>query len=136
MTRLATLAVSLALAGGALAGCGSDDDQGDKDSGGKAEPAATAPSTAQTTGASDTVQVDIKDIKFLPHDVTAKEGQKVRWTNSDSVPHTVTATKNGSFDSGTLKPGAFYETTARNAGTIEYVCQIHPGQTGTIKIVP
>ena len=83
MTRITTLAVALALAGGALAGCG-DDDKGDEGSGGKAEPASTTPSTAGgTTGAPDTVAVDIKDIKFVPHDVTAKEGQKVRWTNSD-----------------------------------------------------
>ena len=131
MKRFAILAFALV----ALAGCGSDD-KGDDSS----QPApATSPTTAQsggTTSQAGTVTVDIKDIKFLPHDVTVKEGQKVRWTNSDSVPHTVTATKNGTFDSGTLKPGAFYETTMRNAGTIAYVCQIHPGQTGTIKIVP
>jgi plastocyanin len=129
MKRLSVLAFALV----ALAGCGSDDNKS-SDSGGKAQPApATSP---PTTGASGPVAVTIKDIKFQPHDVTVKEGQKVRWTNDDNVPHTVTATKNGSFDSGTLKPGAFYETTMRNAGTIDYVCQIHPGQTGTIKIVP
>jgi plastocyanin len=135
MRRVAALALSLALTGGALAGCGSDD-KGGGDSGGKAQPALTSPSAATTPGASQTVAVNIKDIKFVPHDVTVKEGQKIRWTNGDSVPHTVTATKNGSFDSGTLKPGAFYETTARNAGKIDYVCEIHPGQTGTITIVP
>ena len=137
MTRIATLAAALALAGGALAGCG-DDDSGDDSSAGKAEPAATTPtqSGGSTAGASDTVTVDIKDIKFVPQSVTAKEGQKVRWTNSDNVPHTVTASKNGSFDSGTLKPGAFYETTVRNAGKIDYLCEIHPGQTGSITIVP
>ena len=132
MKRGALLALLLV----ALAGCGSDD-KSDEGSGGKAEPApATTPTTGATTGTADTVRVDIKDIKFLPHDVKVKEGQKVRWTNSDSVPHTVTATKNGTFDSGTLKPGAFYETTMRNAGMIAYVCEIHPGQTGTITIVP
>ena len=128
----------LAFALGVLTGCGSD--KSDDSSGGKAQPAATTPAAATgaatTPGAANTVPVTIKDIKFQPHDITVKEGQKVRWTNEDTVPHTVTATKNGSFDSGTLKPGAFYETTMRNAGTIAYVCQIHPGQTGTIKIVP
>jgi plastocyanin len=138
MARIAILAVSIALAAVLAAGCGSSDDKGSKDSGGKAEPAATAPPAGATTGASQTVQVKIKDIKFIPQNITVKEGQKVRWTNDDNVPHTVTATKNGTFDSGTLKPdaGAFYETTMRNAGKIDYVCQIHPGQTGTITIVP
>ena len=133
MKRTAIVAFALV----ALTGCGSDKND---NSGGKAQPGPTTPPAA--TGAASTpsgtgpVPVTIKDIKFQPHDITVKEGQKVRWTNDDNVPHTVTATKNGSFDSGTLKPGAFYETTMRNAGTIDYVCQIHPGQTGTIKIVP
>jgi plastocyanin len=132
MKRIAIVAFALV----ALTGCGSD--RNDDNSGGKAQPAPTTPSaaTASTPSGTGPVPVTIKDFKFQPHDITVKEGQKVRWTNDDNVPHTVTATKNGSFDSGTLKPGAFYETTMRNAGTIDYVCTIHPGQTGTIKIVP
>jgi plastocyanin len=132
MKRITVVAFALV----ALTGCGSD--KNDDNSGGKAQPAPTTPASGGATspGSANTVAVTIKDIKFQPHDITVKEGQKVRWTNDDNVPHTVTATKNGSVDSGTLKPGAFYETTMRNAGTIDYVCQIHPGQTGTIKIVP
>jgi plastocyanin len=118
--RLATVAAALALGAALVAGCGS------KDKG----------PTRSTTAASGTVAVTMKSIQFMPHDVTVKAGQRVRWTNDDNVPHTVTATKNASFDSGTLKPGAVYETTMRNAGQVEYVCLIHPGQTGTITIVP
>jgi plastocyanin len=141
MRRLALIFACLALAAG-LAACGGDDNGGNADSsGGKNQPATSTPSTSTgaagtSGGTSQTVQVQIKDIQFKPHDVTVKEGQKIRWTNDDQIPHTVTATKNGSFDSGTLKGGAFYETTMRNAGKIEYVCEIHPGQTGTITILP
>lgn len=134
MRRATVILVScLALTG--LAACGSNDNGGDNtDDAGQANPATTPPPT-RSKPAANTVKVTIKDIKFLPHDVTVKEGQKIRWTNDDSVPHTVTAKSNADFDE-MLKPGSFFETTLRNAGKIDYVCTIHPGQTGTITIVP
>src|SRR5512139_2182424 len=102
---LVLLAACLALTG--LAACGSDNGGSDsQDGAGKASPATTPPPTLSKPS-SDTVKVTIKDIQFLPHDVTVKEGQKIRWTNEDSVPHTVTAKSNASFDE-TLKPGAFF----------------------------
>ena len=80
----------------------------------------------------------MKDVQYRPRNVAVREGQAVRWTNDDSVPHTVTASSGASFDSGTMKPNikAFYETTMRNAGTVTYHCTIHPNMTGKIKIVP
>ncbi len=129
---LALLIACLAVTG--LAACGSSDSSGKNDNAGKANPATTPPPTLSKPDAS-TAKVSIKDIKFQPQNITVKEGQKIRWTNDDPVPHTVTAKSNADFDE-TLKPGAFFETTMRNAGKINYVCTIHPGQTGTITIVP
>ena len=148
MNRIAALISALALAGGALAGCGGDDNGGGGNGGGAggygsgtstpATTATAATSTPGTTAASEPVQISMKDIQYQPRNVAVHEGQAVRWTNDDSVPHTVTARSGASFDSGTMKPNikAFYETTMRSAGKVSYVCKIHPNMTGTITIVP
>jgi plastocyanin len=143
MTRIVALISALALAGGALAGCGGDDNGGGGGGygGGTSNPATTATaatSTPGTTAASEPVQISMKDIQYQPRNVAVHEGEAVRWTNDDSVPHTVTARSGASFDSGTMEPNikAFYETTMRNAGKVSYVCKIHPNMTGTITIVP
>jgi plastocyanin len=74
------------------------------------------------------------NIKFVPHDITAKVGQKIMWTNDDQIAHTVTATSGATFDSGNVNGGATFEFTPTKAGTIAYVCTIHPGQSGTITV--
>ena len=61
-------------------------------------------------------------------------GQTIRFVNADSATHTVTATKGAKFDSGNLKPGHTFSIKAGKAGTIRYVCLIHPGMKGTIKV--
>jgi plastocyanin len=134
-----------------LAGCGGDD-SGGSDSGGSgrvygsgnggatapSSSAATTPTQAAGNASSQPVRISLKDIAFHPRNVAVHEGQAVRWTNDDTVAHTVVATSGATFDSGTLDPGkgAFYETTMRNAGNVAYHCTIHPNMTGTIKIVP
>ena len=142
MTRVAALICALALAGGALAGCGGGDNGGGGGGygGGTSTPATTATAATSTPGtvATSGVPISLKDIAYHPQNVAVHEGQAVRWTNDDDVAHTVTAQSGATFDSGTLKPGikAFYETTMRNAGTVTYHCTIHPNMTGKIKIVP
>ncbi len=38
------------------------------------------------------------------------------------------------FDSGNMQAGAKFDYTPKKAGTIDYVCTIHSGQTGTITV--
>jgi plastocyanin len=73
--------------------------------------------------------------------VNVKVGQKVIWTNKDSVQHTITSGAPGSpdsgkeFDSGLTKlinPGATFEHTFTKAGTFTYYCQLHPTMTGKV----
>jgi plastocyanin len=80
------------------------------------------------------VNVSMKNIKFVPMEIQAKVGQKITWTNDDPVAHTVTAQKGADFDSGTVNSGGTFSFTPKKAGTIDYVCTIHPGQTGTITV--
>jgi plastocyanin len=125
---LIRLAVLPALAVLALAGCGGDDDN-------SSAPATTAKTAAQGGGAAP--KVSMKDIKYIPPTITAKVGQKITWTNDDSVAHTVTKQEGFSGagpDSGTVNPGANFSFTATKPGKIPYFCQIHPNQKGTIVV--
>lgn len=97
--------------------------------------ATVAPTTNTTAEKGGTVTVDMKDIKFVPDHVDVKAGQAITWTNRDGVPHTVTADRGASFDSGTINPSGTYTWKATNAGQIHYYCTIHgQNQSGTITV--
>ena len=74
----------------------------------------------------------MKDIKFVPREAAVKVGQKVPWTNDDDPPHNVTAKQGADFASDTMNKGDTFDYTPAKAGTIDYVCTIHPGQDGTL----
>lgn len=93
------------------------------------KPAAAA---APPTGA--IIRVGLEDSQFAPATITAKVGQTITWTNSDAIAHTVTATSDASFDSGTLEAGGTFSYVVKRAGTIDYVCDFHPGMTGTVTV--
>jgi len=134
MKRLFAVVVASSLAL-TFAACGDDDD----DSGGSsAAPATTEQTDAARQSAAEAKGappvVEMKDIKFIPHDVKVDLGGIVQWQNNDSVPHTVTW-KSGpgtKFDSGNIPPGGTFEVRLDKPGTVDYVCTIHPGQDGTI----
>ena len=104
----------------AAAGCG--DESESPDSGG-----------ASASGG-DTVQVAMKDILFVPEKITARVGQTVVWTNQDDVEHDVKATKGADFKSKTLSKGDTYAAKLTKAGSIDYLCTIHPSQRGRITV--
>ncbi len=124
MHRFTIVALACTSLAFALGACGDDD----KDS---SAPTTTTP--AATGGGA--VQVSIEDIKFIPHDIRVKVGQKILWTNADQAAHNVTATKGANFESETLGNADTFEYTPMTASVIEYVCTIHPGQDGTITTV-
>src|SRR4051794_6807430 len=117
MTRvLLPLALTASLA---AAGCGSSSSS-DSNSTPAAAPAASGGGVA----------IDMKNIAFSPKDATAKVGQKVTWTNKDSVDHNVIA-NNGAFKSDDFGQNGTYSFTPTKAGKIEYQCTLHPGMTAT-----
>ncbi len=71
--------------------------------------------------------------QFSPTSLTVAEGATVSFVNDDDRDHTVTAT-GGSFDSGTMSPGATYNRTFATAGTYAYFCVFHPDMVGTILV--
>jgi plastocyanin len=124
--HIPTVLACIVLAAGLVAGCGDDEE----DTSGQQQ----APAQTSTTGGGGTVEVRIKNVKFVPEQVTAKVGQKILWTNDDGFAHNVTATEGADFASKRLEEGDTFEFAPTKAGTIDYVCTIHPGQNGSITV--
>ena len=76
----------------------------------------------------------MQNIAFDPKAVTVKVGQKVTWTNDDSTDHNVTSDSGADFKSKDFGKGATFSFTPDKAGTINYVCTIHPGMKATITV--
>jgi plastocyanin len=77
-------------------------------------------------------EVSIEGFAFVPDPIIIPPGTKVRWTNNDSVSHTVTSNPAGLFDSGPLEPGDDFDFRFEEPGTYTYSCTIHPSMTGTV----
>jgi plastocyanin len=93
----------------------------------------SANAPAPSGGAPRAEKVEIADFAYDPDPVTIQVGGKVIWLNQDSAPHTATA-EDGSFDTGTLEEGKLKSETFKQAGTYEYICQIHPAMHGVVEV--
>ena len=107
------LVTCLCLAAAVAAGCGGGGGSG---GGGKA-----------TT-------VSMKSLRFHPATLSVKVGQTVTWRNDDTVDHNVTATKGASFHSRAFGAAGTYTFKAARAGTVDYVCTLHPGMEGKLVV--
>lgn len=130
--RLLVLCLALSLAAFG-ASCGGEDDGGGSGGGGGGEPA------GESGGGGGPGQVVMEEIEFVPADVTAAVGDTVTWTNNEGVGHDVT--KEGgpgpdfsSGEPGGMQEGDTFEHTFEAAGTVDYVCTVHPGMTGTVTV--
>jgi len=103
-------------------------------------------------GSDDTiVVVRIRDLAFVPPEVTIRPGSTVRWINEDPIAHDVTSGSvvsgrrarqvkksrqpDGKFHSGAYGQGKTYEHTFDDAGDYPYFCTIHPSMTGVVHVV-
>ena len=77
--------------------------------------------------------VSVVDFAFDPGTISVPVGATVTWTNTGSRPHTVTA-DDGSFDTGSIDPGASTTLTLDTAGTFAFHCNFHPNMMGTITV--
>jgi plastocyanin len=127
---------ALALGGAFVAGCGTDNSKSSSTQGTNKAGAPSAPQTSTAAGAAkaSVIQVSMKNNTFIPEKITGKVGQTVRWTNDDSYPHNVVATKGENFQSSTFSGGGTYQYKLDKPGTISYVCTIHSGMVGTITV--
>ncbi len=141
MRTLSTLLAVLALA--LAAGCGDDDEA---DGGNVAAPTTPEATEPADPGAGDTeppavdgeaggaVAIGMRNIQFDPAEATVKAGQAVTWTNNEDIPHNVVAQEGADFESDTFGKGGTFSYTPEAAGTISYVCTIHPGMDGTLTV--
>jgi amicyanin len=128
MKRSRLLLLPLALL--ALAGCGSSSNS-----------SPSAPATTQSSGGTapassgGAIKVDMKNLAFSPATINAKVGQTVTWTNDDTPAHNVTYVSGPKFNSSsTINPHGTFSFKLTEAGTIHYVCTIHPFMKGTIVV--
>ncbi len=138
MTRALTLLLTCAVLV-LVAGCGGDDSDssdGGGGSGGQAEEPAEPSGGSEAPAGKPDVTVGMKDIKFVPENVTVKKGGTILWKNGDQVPHNVTKDDGPGpdFASETIDPGGDFSQKFAEAGKIAYVCTIHPNQTGSITV--
>ena len=103
--------------------------------GASASPSSSATVTPTPSTATNTKNVSIVDFAFAPSNLTVKKGDKIVFTNNDSVTHTVTA-DGGAWDSGNLANGKSYtlDTTKLAVGTYAYHCTLHPSMKGTLVV--
>ena len=122
-------AIATILACGALvAGCGGDG-EGSADS----ADAEGTPAAAATVAEGD-VRVAMKGFEFVPENATVEVGQTITWVNEDTAQHDAVAREGDGPKSELFNQGESYSWTAERAGTIEYVCTVHPGMDGTITV--
>jgi plastocyanin len=80
--------------------------------------------------ASQTFQVEIRGMQFVPASLRVHRGDLVVFTNKDIVPHTATAP--GWFDSGPLQPGDRWTYGVTEAIDYQYGCTMHPTMHGDL----
>lgn len=88
--------------------------------------------TVASVSAQKIVDVSIEDNTFNPELVEVSTAGTVRWTNMDSVDHTVTGSN---FNSSLIHKGQSYEYRFNTPGSYDYQCSIHPSMKGTVKVV-
>jgi plastocyanin len=114
-----------------VAGCGAGNNAGTSSSNQAAPQTQGGGSTGKATGAT---TVTIKNFAFSPATVRVGVGTKITFVNDDSVDHDVTAKSGASFKSPLFGKGGNYVVTADKAGTIDYVCTVHPNMKAQIVV--
>jgi len=86
---------------------------------------------AATDHAAATIAID--GTSFQPDETTVAVGGMVMWANKDPFPHNVVS-KPGGIHSGDIEPDGAWRFRATRRGTFEYVCTLHPGMHGVLRV--
>ena len=107
-------------------------------------PSAFAQSTASVTvkQGSSSQGCEKDESCFQPYEVKIDVGGTVTWTNTDTNTHTISSGKPSDdtygsvFDTGisSFKAGKTFSHTFPDAGTFDYLCQLHPWMTGVVTV--
>lgn len=94
-----------------------------------------APDAAAPAGS--VVTIFITDDGFSPSEWSVRSGQTVRWVNTGTRIHNVTELDADAVRSGSMEPGAIFQTRLRRIGSLKYRCEIHRGlEKGKISVAP
>jgi plastocyanin len=82
-------------------------------------------------------------IGYLPKEIrtTLSIDNKIVWTNTDSVAHTVVSDNDyasqytGNFESEAIAPNSTFYYTFFDAGYYPYRCEIHPHMKGAVEVI-
>jgi plastocyanin len=82
-----------------------------------------------------TKTVDIAKFAFVPKEITIEPGTRLRWTNHDETPHTVTSQAGKKvLSSPGLDVDDQYEFVFTDEGDFSYFCTVHPMMTGVVHV--
>ncbi|WP_449440580.1 plastocyanin/azurin family copper-binding protein [Pedobacter steynii] len=76
--------------------------------------------------------VEIKNMKFVPDDITVKQGDTIIWVNHDMVAHDVTEEGSKQWTSSTIPSGGSWKMDVTAAAN--YYCSIHVVMKGKIRL--
>lgn len=76
--------------------------------------------------------IEIRDMKFIPDEITVKKGDTIIWINQDMVMHDVTEEDTRAWSSSPLATGKSWKMEVNYESN--YFCSIHAVMKGKIKI--
>ncbi len=76
--------------------------------------------------------VEIKDMKFIPDDITVKQGDTIIWVNHDMMAHDVTEEGSKLWTSSIIPSGGSWKMEVTAAAN--YYCSIHVVMKGRIRM--
>jgi plastocyanin len=76
--------------------------------------------------------VEIKDMKFVPEDITVNKGDTIIWINRDMVAHDVTEETAKTWTSGPIAAGGSWKMSVNDEA--RYYCSIHAVMKGKIEL--
>ena len=131
------LALTLSAFALLAAGCGSNDEPDPTAQDAQPEPTMGGESAEDTgagaASAEGTIEIVIKGFKYDPEEATAKVGQTVTWRNEDTAKHDAFSEKDG-LDTKDIGQGEDTSFQPDKAGTINYICSIHPQMKATLTV--
>ncbi|MCK6393211.1 plastocyanin/azurin family copper-binding protein [Zoogloea sp.] len=90
--------------------------------------------TAVSAAAAETVEVAIRDFRFVPARVSIRAGDTVRWTNQEKrASHSVLFTAEA-LESERLFPGESWSRRFDGPGSQAYRCGPHPEMEGVVEV--
>ena len=77
-----------------------------------------------------THMVEIKQMKFVPDEITVHAGDKVTWLNHDLLTHDITEETHKAWSSSALPAGSSWSMVVKQSA--DYYCSIHVVMKGKV----